>query len=122
MIDISNELANFFKNKGLSQTDVANMLGTSPQYISAIFSGRKNVGKKQAVKFEELFGLSASWLLTGKGDMLSTPVHAEEGSVQVMGNASNVNAGKTIDSLVELLKRKDEQIDRLIRLLEENNK
>lgn len=118
MIDISNELANFFKNKGLSQTDVANMLGTSPQYISAIFSGRKNVGKKQAVKFEELFGLSASWLLTGKGDMLSTPIHAEEGSVQVMGNASNVNAGKTIDSLVELLKRKDEQIDRLIRLLE----
>ena len=122
MIDISNELANFFKNKGLSQTDVANMLGTSPQYISAIFSGRKHVGKKQAVKFEELFGLSPLWLLTGKGDMLSTPIHAEEGSVQVMGNASNVNAGKTIDSLVELLKRKDEQIDRLIRLLEENNK
>lgn len=122
MIDISNELANFFKNKGLSQTDVANMLGTSPQYISAIFSGRKNVGKKQAVKFEELFGLSASWLLTGKGDMMRTPVHAEEGSVQVMGNASNVNAGKTIDSLVELLKRKDEQIDRLIRLLEEKER
>ena len=118
MIDISNELANFFKNKGLSQTDVANMMGTSPQYICAIFSGRKSIGKKQAVKFEELFGLSASWLLTGKGNMLSTPIHAEEGSVQVMGNASNVNAGKTIDSLVELLKRKDEQIDRLIRLLE----
>lgn len=122
MIDISEELTNFFKNKGLSQTDVANMLGTSPQYICAIFSGRKSIGKKQAVKFEELFGLSASWLLTGKGDMLSTPVHAEEGSVQVMGNASNVNAGKTIDSLVELLKRKDEQIDRLIRLLEEKER
>ena len=122
MIDISNELANFFKNKGLSQTHVPNMLSTSPQYISAIFGGRKNVGKKQAVKFEELFGLSASWLLTGKGNMLSTPVHAEEGSVQVMGNASNVNAGKTIDSLVELLKRKDEQIDRLIRLLEEKER
>lgn len=122
MIDISNELANFFKNKGLSQTDVANMMGTSPQYICAIFSGRKSIGKKQAVKFEELFGLSASWLLTGKGDMLSTPIHAEEGSVQVIGNASNVNAGKTIDSLVELLKRKDEQIDRLIRLLEEKER
>lgn len=122
MIDISNELVNFFKNKGLSQTDVANMMGTSPQYICAIFSGRKSIGKKQAVKFEELFGLSASWLLTGKGNMLSTPVHAEEGSVQVMGNASNVNAGKTIDSLVELLKRKDEQIDRLIRLLEEKER
>lgn len=122
MIDISEELTNFFKNKGLSQTDVANMLGTSPQYICAIFSGRKSIGKKQAVRLEELFGLSASWLLTGKGNMLSTPVHAEEGSVQVMGNASNVNAGKTIDSLVEMLKRKDEQIDRLIRLLEEKER
>ena len=122
MIDISEELANFFKNKGLSQTDVANMLGTSPQYVCAIFSGRKSIGKKQAVRLEELFGLSASWLLTGKGNMLSAPIHAEEGSVQVIGNASNVNAGKTIDSLVELLKRKDEQIDRLIRLLEEKER
>ena len=59
MIDISKELANFFENKGFAQKDIAKMLGTSPQYISAIFSGRK---------------------------------------------------------------RKDEQIDRLIRLLEENNK
>ena len=61
MTDISKEIANFFKNKGLSQTDVADMLGTSPQYICAIFSGRKSIGKKQAVKLEELFGLSASW-------------------------------------------------------------
>ena len=118
MTDISKEIANFFKSKGLTQTDVARLLGTTPQYISAILCGRKSIGKKQAVKFEELFGLSASWLLTGKGDMLCTPIHAEKGSVQVMGNASNVNEGKTIDSLVELLKKKDEQIDRLIRLLE----
>ena len=60
--------------------------------------------------------------MTGEGEMVRPPVYAEEGSVQVIGNASNVNAGKTIESLVELLKRKDEQIDRLIRLLEENNK
>ena len=122
MTDISKEIANFFENKGLTQKDVARLLGTTPQYISAILCGHKSIGKKQAAKLEQLFGLSAPWLLTGKGDMLRTPIHAEEGSVKVMGNASNVNAGKTIDSLVELLKRKDEQIDRLIRLLEENNK
>lgn len=60
--------------------------------------------------------------MTGEGDMLHTPIHIEEGSVQVLGNASNVNAGKTIDSLVELLKKKDEQIDKLIRLLEEKDR
>ena len=122
MTDISKEIANFFENKGLTQKDVARLLGTTPQYISAILCGHKSIGKKQAAKLEQLFGLSASWLLTGKGDMLSTPMHAEEGSVQVIGNASNVNGGKTIDSLVELLKRKDEQIDRLIRLLEEKER
>ena len=127
MTDISKEIANFFENKGLTQKDVARLLGTTPQYISAILCGHKSIGKKQAAKLEQLFGLSAPWLLTGKGDMLRTPIHAEEGSVQVMGNASNVNAsnvnaGKTIDSLVELLKRKDEQIDRLIRLLEEKER
>lgn len=118
MIDISKDIANFFENKGLSQKDVAQALDTSPQYISAIFSGRKHLGKAQAEKFENLFGLSASWLLTGKGEMLAPSMQAGDGSVQIAGNASNVNAGKTIDKLVELLKKKDEQIDRLISLLE----
>lgn len=118
----SEKLSNFFIIKGLTQKNIADALGVSEPCVNALINGRREFGKRTALEWQKQFGLSAAWLMTGEGDMLRTPISAEEGSVQVMGNASNVNAGKTIDSLVELLKRKDEQIDRLIRLLEENNK
>ena len=114
----SEKLSNFFAIKGLTQKNIADTLGVSEPCVNALICGRREFGKRTAWEWQKQFGLSAAWLMTGEGDMLRTPIHAEEGSVQVMGNASNVNAGKTIDSLVELLKRKDEQIDRLIRLLE----
>lgn len=118
----SEKLSNFFVTKGLTQKNIADALSVSEPCVNALINGRREFGKRTASEWQKQFGLSAAWLMTGEGDMLRTPIHAEEGSVQVMGNASNVNAGKTIDSLVELLKRKDEQIDRLIRLLEEKER
>lgn len=125
MIDISKDIANFFEDKGLSQKDVAQALDTSPQYINAIFSGRKHLGKAQAEKFENRFGLSASWLLTGKGDMLAPKMTCGDGSVQVNGDAKNINAGQTIDKLVDLLNKsqeqiskRDQQIDKLLAMID----
>ena len=118
----SEKLSNFFVDRGLTQKTIADKLGVSEPCVNALICGRREFGKRTAWEWQKQFGLSAAWLMTGEGEMLRTPIHAEEGSVQVMGNASNVNAGKTIDSLVELLKRKDEQIDRLIRLLEEKER
>ena len=70
MIDITNYLSDFFKSRGISQRELAEILGTRPQYINALFKGRTKIGKAQAEKLENLFGLSAGWLLTGKGPML----------------------------------------------------
>lgn len=68
---VASKLTNFFKDKGLSQKDVAELMGTSSAYINAILNNRKDVGKKQAAKMGNLFGLSASWLLTGEGEMFT---------------------------------------------------
>lgn len=43
----------------------------SKMYVNAIFNGRQGIGKKQAEKMENLFGLSSVWLLTGEGSMLT---------------------------------------------------
>ena len=118
----SEKLSNFFVGRVLTQKTVADKLGVSEPCVNALICGRREFGKRTASEWQRQFGLSAAWLMTGEGEMIRTPIHAEEGSVQVIGNASNVNAGKTIDSLVELLKRKDAQIDRLIRLLEEKER
>lgn len=70
MKDISYALQEYFRSNKVSQDDIAKLLGVSQAYVSALLSGKKAFGKKQAQKFAELFGLSPSWLLTGEGEML----------------------------------------------------
>ena len=118
MKEIKERLSNYLNTKGLTQKDIAERLGVTEQCVNALVNGRRAFGRKSSAEWQKQFGLSASWLMTGEGEMLVPSMQAGDGSVQVAGNASNVNAGKTIDRLVELLKKKDEQIDRLISLLE----
>ena len=65
------ELAEYFKSIGITQEDIANRLGVSQQYVSALLSGKSAFGKKQAQRFQEIWGIQSSWLLTGEGDMLA---------------------------------------------------
>lgn len=68
-MDISSQLTSFFRERGITQEAIAEQIGASQAYVSALLSGKKAFGKKQAQKFSELWGLSPSWLLTGDGDM-----------------------------------------------------
>ncbi|MBW4753781.1 helix-turn-helix domain-containing protein [Prevotella melaninogenica] len=71
MDDIGNKLKEYFDNKGITQSEIAEKLGVSKAYVNALFTGKRAFGKKQAEAWVNLFGLSASWLLTGEGDMLT---------------------------------------------------
>lgn len=67
---ISEKLTAFFKENGITQEDIATRIDSSQSYVSALLSGKKAFGKKQAQRFSEIWGLSPSWLLTGQGPML----------------------------------------------------
>lgn len=54
----------------VTQKNIAETLGVDPAYINKLLSGKKGFGKKTAQQFQDLYGLSASWLLTGEGNML----------------------------------------------------
>lgn len=76
-------LQDHFNKIGLTQVEVADILGVTKVYVNALLTERKKFGKKQAEKWENLFGVSKSWLLTGEGEMLKnsevvTKVKAEE--------------------------------------------
>lgn len=71
MADIGNRLKEYFDNKGITQSEIAEKLGVSKAYVNALFTGKRAFGKKQAEAWVNLFGLSASWLLTGEGEMLA---------------------------------------------------
>ena len=70
MEDKQESLKSFFKEKGLTQEKVAELLGVSQACANALLTGSKQFGMKQARRFEELFGISETWLLTGKGEMV----------------------------------------------------
>ena len=76
-MDISKELSLFFKGNGITQEQIAVALGVTQPYVSALLTGKRELGKKQAKRFEELYGLSSAWLLTGEGEMLKQKYQAE---------------------------------------------
>ena len=110
------------QHERMSISQIAQAIGKPATNLYDIQKGKLNgVSEKLADLILSQFPhYNKTWLMTGEGEMLAPSMQAGDGSVQVAGNASNVNAGKTIDKLVELLKKKDEQIDRLISLLEKN--
>lgn len=77
--EIGTVLKSWMKANDISPTEVANRLGVSTAYVSALFAG-KTIGKKVAKKLHDEFGLSESYLLTGKGlidDIITTTTQSD---------------------------------------------
>lgn len=77
--EIGTVLKSWMKANDISTTEVANRLGVSTAYVSALFAG-KTIGKKVAKKLHDEFGLSESYLLTGKGlidDIITTTTQSD---------------------------------------------
>lgn len=119
MEDLSEKLRQFFKDEGLTQDRIADILGVTQPYVNSLLSGKRAFGKNQAQRFEELFGISASWLLTGKGEMiLKRVVQNNHNGNNVLGETVTLNEENSTEKFIALLQKKDEQIDRLLSLLE----
>lgn len=101
MKDISVEIKAYFRSKGITQQQIADMLGVSQPYVGCLLRGEKAFGKNQARKFHDLFGFNVSWLLTGEGDMLDNSTNqviniTKNGNTSVNGSGNAVN-GSSID-------------------------
>lgn len=77
------DLRKYFENKGITQKDIAEMLGVSNAYVNALFTGKRAFGKEQAQIWENHFGLSKVWLLTGEGSMLKETAQADNNATFV---------------------------------------
>ena len=64
--------------------------------------------------------LNTGWLMTGEGDMLKSPVQEIKGdnNTQVIGDGNHVSTPSTLDKALDALAKSQEQIDRLIGVLE----
>lgn len=124
MEKIGEKLSAFFKEKGITQDEIAARLGVSQSYVNALLNDKKAFGKKQAQKWNELFGLSVNWLLTGDGNITNNGViQNNQNGDNIHGNSVTVN--KTEKDYLEIIKRQSEQlsksqeqIDRLLSIIE----
>lgn len=113
-----------------TKTDVATIMQASrPNVCAALNGDSKFLTDNFIERFNDAFDgiFNIDWLMTGEGNMLLKPVQSIEGdgNVQVGGNACNVNAGKTIDELIGLLSKaqeqiskRDQQIDKLLAMID----
>lgn len=62
-------LGQFLKTERLTQVAAGMAMDVRPQYINAVVKGHKGLSKTKAMKLQEVFGVSAAWLLTGEGQM-----------------------------------------------------
>lgn len=104
------------------------------QTLYDIKNGKHGISKEVAEKIQATYlNISLVWLLTGEGSMLvednSTHVEQNDGNTSIVGshnvNSNNVNSSRTIDKAIteitemrKLVQKRDEQIDRLISVIE----
>lgn len=91
MNEIGAKLKEYFKEKGISQVEIADKLGIAPSYITKVFKGERGFKKESARKWSELFGISEVFLLTG------------EGPIEIIGNQDNP-LGLSKEELMQLPK------------------
>ncbi len=123
MLDIKDIISEIKYRCNCAQKDIAIKLGVKPTYLSDVISGRVpfslNLKENISEQYSDLF------FLTSEGKVLRSEQKKEKFSENNSG--VNFNAGGDIkdnnvaieaSDFIGLLKKKDEQIDRLLTLLE----
>ena len=123
---INQRIKAFINYKGLSVREFERLCGLSNGYVGGIkYSILPEKMSNISLQFPDL---NTGWLLTGEGEMLKT-IHQTangDGNMQVAGNGNTVThtdtaLTKALDEIAEqrkLVSKAQEQIDRLIGLLE----
>jgi transcriptional regulator with XRE-family HTH domain len=116
---VKERLTAFLRSKGINNSEFGRRTGTSSAYVSSI---RQSISTDVLEKIAQAFpDLNVEWLLLGTGEMYRSDTVTQNGRINQNGDGGNtVNGGET-GELIELLRKRDEQIDRLISLLEKEH-
>lgn len=120
------QIINYILEKKIefSQNDIAKKLGISSGYMSELMQSRKAISKRIVSRLADVYPqFDMNWLKVNEGEMLKKPTIVQN---NVNGdNLQGQNITLSSDNYMEIIREKDrqlqkrdEQIDRLITLLE----
>lgn len=92
-------LKNFFREKKITQQNVADTLHSSNSYVNQLLNGKCSLGRSAAQKLSDAYGLSVAWLLTGEGEMLSSGAAGTVNNISIDAS-NNVKAGGGVSGTV----------------------
>ena len=90
------ELRKFFDNQGITQKAIAQRMNVDPAYINKLLNGKKAFGRNTAKQFQDLYGLSSTYLLTGEGPMLTSDLTGSVSQRSSGDNSPNVNGSGNV--------------------------
>ncbi|MCL1933283.1 MAG: hypothetical protein FWF53_05695 [Candidatus Azobacteroides sp.] len=113
-------LIEFLAYLGMGQTKFEEKVGLSRGFVNKIGEG---ITGKTLKKINEVYPeLNTNWLKTGEGDMIrnnqSVKNVSGEGIVGNNVNGGGINDSSVIGGLMDTIKKKDEQVDRLLSIIE----
>lgn len=106
----------------LDQSEIAEKTGIKKTYLSDLIGGRSPLSESYSDKLSTIFGVSKDYLRAGEGEIFSGDIkqHNVNGD-NINGNNVTVHKSQT-DNFLELLKKKDEQIDVLLGIVKNLSK
>ena len=125
----------YLKGRGIvhTQQDIANKMGRTKQTVSRAFNGHPLYLTSIFIEnFASIFGLNPEWILTGNGDMLADSSQEPQQAAIVnnqVGNGNHFNSDMTVNQFMvelaaqrKLTEKAQEQMDRLITIIEQLKK
>lgn len=136
MAAIGEEIKHWMKENRISAVDMSERVGVSDAYIRQLVTGKKAFGKKQAKKFQNLFGFDETFLLTGIGSLFpnkekskDSTIEKENEDLSIVQQLNNLNdtqelkeiiaeQKQLIQTLANHLEKTEKQLDRCISMFE----
>lgn len=123
-----------FRYKIKTQKEIVERLGyTSPTNLSDMLNGKTEVSEIYSERFRDVFSVNPEFLMTGQGpiwiDESYSARQSGDNNTQVIGDGNHINNPTTLDKAIDeiaaqrkLVEKSQEQIDRLLSIIEQMNK
>ena len=106
---IASRIALARKHSGLSQGQVAKMMGLHRPSISEIEAGRRNVSSEELVKFAKIYSVNISWLASEDSETHDQQKDRMELAARELSKLKDNDLQKVIDLLSALRQPKEKK-------------